>query len=1397
MLPNYRDPETGQCGPPKCTDECCAGCGNGTNPIHSASGNKHQVENDYVGDGPFPLRMLRTYDSKRILLNRALPLGVAWTHSYRTRLAVVPDADVNATTPAIAYAYRPDGRVLRFTRSGSAWTSDPDVSERLAVTLSGNDVLGATFTTNDDTIETYDAQGRPVSLASRDGFVQTLSYTTTSGSSTVGHNEVQTVTDPTGRTLTFSYNAAGALTGFTDPNAKTVSYGYTSGVLTSATYPHDTGTRTRTYAYNESGQTGGVSQPYALTGVTDENSQRYASWGYDATGRGILSVHGAFSGGTIDRTSLLFNASGTTTITDGLSQARTFGFGVQFAVARIASLDTPCDYCGGAAKSKAYDANGYPQSERDFRDTETLHTFNTRGLEGVRVEGSTIPDPGNPTVRITPPEKRTINTTWNVSFRVPNQRTVVNLGGTTESRTDWFYNTRGQATARCEYDLTVAGAGSYACVATGTPPNGVRRWVTTYCDAIDGTNCPLVGVVRTVDGPRTDVTDTTTYAYRMADDTGTPKKYRKGDLWKITNALGQVTEYQERDGNGRPTKIVDPNGVVTTMGYHPRGWLETRTVKGVPGINGGADATTTIAYDGVGNVVQVTQPDGAYLHYDYDLAHRLTKITDNTGDYVQFTLDALGNRTAEQTFANGGSTLTRLLTRTYDTLSRMAHQFDAQNRDTQFTYDGNGNRIDQTDPLLVKTHSVYDPLNRLKSLVQDYQGSAPATADTTTAYAYDARDNLRQVTDPDALATGYTYDGLSDLDTLASPDTQTTTYNQDAAGNRTSQTDARGVQNGYAYDALNRLTDIKFGSSMTTSHVYDEANATTGCAISYPKGRLTRMFDPSGSTTYCYDHRGNVIRKTQVTHGSTYVVGYEYTLADRLAAINYPDGARAEYTRDAVGRINAVKVRPTTGGTLTTVVSTITWLPFGPAQTFGFATGSQSLSLGYDQNYWLNDVGGSVLNLHFCRDALANITRLKTATPACTGTPTEQYGYDALYRLTAVQNGSGGTIEGYAYGKTGDRQSKTVGSTTTTYSYTLATSHRLLGVGSDSRGYDNAGNQTSGSSPSRTFTFDDRNRLSAFSQPGVPFGRSGSYDYNARGERVFKDGHGPLTLNSPAHFVYDEGGLLLTDNGNGNPNPTDYVYTDGRPIALVRSGAIYYVHSDQLGTPRAVTAAGSATPVWSWSFAGNPFGEQAPAGSFANQMRFPGQYFDPESGLDYNYRRDYSAAIGRYVESDPIGIAGDTATYAYAWSRVFTRIDSVGLRGQDTTTPEACCQTPEALAYLANSGGTVMCCAGKKIPCVAPDPQGPWPYVQILRSCALGHEKRHVRDVDCVCKDRPFPAPLHTPKGPAECSATRAEVSCLISSTGDCSSDSSCQQQIWHRVVQLFDYADSFGRCFN
>jgi RHS repeat-associated protein len=127
------------------------------------------------------------------------------------------------------------------------------------------------------------------------------------------------------------------------------------------------------------------------------------------------------------------------------------------------------------------------------------------------------------------------------------------------------------------------------------------------------------------------------------------------------------------------------------------------------------------------------------------------------------------------------------------------------------------------------------------------------------------------------------------------------------------------------------------------------------------------------------------------------------------------------------------------------------------------------------------------------------------------------------------------------------------------------------------------------------------------------------------------------------------------------------------PVASLRPNSpsgtiIYYVHTDQLNTPRKVTNNNSnLTLRWSWDPA--PFGEgtnepkESPTGlsSFKYNLRFPGQLFDAESNLYYNYFRDYDPAVGRYVESDPIGVSGGINTYAYVRGLPSSRIDPFGL----------------------------------------------------------------------------------------------------------------------------------------
>jgi RHS repeat-associated protein len=1254
-IAGYGDPDTGQCGSPKCTAgtaNCCDVCSNGSNPIHTASGNKYQRETDYVGTGLFPLHFERTYSSNRTGANQPVPMGTGWSHAYLGRLVAYPSSPGGAIDRVVAY--RADGRVLVFALSGSTWQATPDVRERLVAQTNGWQL-----TTPVDEVETYDAEGRLTSIASREGYVQALSYL---DSGNHPRDQVRRVTDPQGHSLTFTYDAAGRLSQLTDANGQVIGYGYdAANNLATVTYPTvGSGTVTRTYHYNETGQTSGASLPHALTGIVDENNARYASWGYTANGRANLSVHGAFSGGTVDRTALLFNSNGTTTVTDALGQARVFGFSVTYGVARQASLDKSCNYCGRPPQTETYDANGYPATATDFNGYATHYTFDARGLEDQRVEA------------VGQPEQRTLATTWNSTFHIPQTSTVADALGVLKTKTAWVYNTRGQPLARCEIDP--AQASGYTCAATGTPPAGVRRWTYSYCDAVDGTQCPLVGLLLSVDGPRTDVTDLTQYSYYLTADTsgcGTAGGacHQAGDLYQITDALGHTATVVAYDSNGRVVRQRDANGVLTDFTYHPRGWLLSRTARAnASGTPSAQDAMTQVTYDGVGDVTQIVDPDGVTMSYTYDAAHRLTDVTDALGNRIHYTLDAMGNKTKAETL-DAGSTVRRTVSLGYNALNELLTVTDALSQTVlsyNYTdgYDANGNPVHSVDGLGFQRLQSYDGLNRLVGITDNYNGTDTATQNALSVFARDALDRTTTIGDPDGLDTTYTFDGLSNRTAQQSPDTGPSSVTYDAAGNLLSRTDARSIASAYTYDALNRIASVSYpDSTQNVAYHYDDADSVTGCSGSYPVGRLTRVVENGGGTVFCYDLRGNVTRKQQTTSAGTDTTSYAYTLADRPSGLTYPSGGVVAYVRDVDGRIQGATLTPP-GGSTATAVSAVTYLPFGPIASYTLGNG-QAVTRSYDTNYRLTDLTSPALALHFARDAMGNIVALGNtpgASPA-----TETYAYDPLYRLTTVTEAGGAVLESYTYNKTGDRLSKAATGPVTgtgTYSYTSGT-HQLIGIGSASRTNDANGNTTGSVMGGETFGFgySDRNRMTLVQRNGSTVG---TYTYNAFGQRIGKSASFPLSVSQ--RYGYDEGSRLLDEYGTSN---RDYVWVNDLPVAVVdqtvsggvTTSTVSYVHADGLGTPRAV-ADSSGTVTWQWVYQGNPFGEQSPTSStgYVFNLRYPGQYHDAESKTNYNLFRAYESATGRYLQSDPIGLAGGISTYIYVGGNPLNNIDSLGLR---------------------------------------------------------------------------------------------------------------------------------------
>jgi RHS repeat-associated protein len=230
------------------------------------------------------------------------------------------------------------------------------------------------------------------------------------------------------------------------------------------------------------------------------------------------------------------------------------------------------------------------------------------------------------------------------------------------------------------------------------------------------------------------------------------------------------------------------------------------------------------------------------------------------------------------------------------------------------------------------------------------------------------------------------------------------------------------------------------------------------------------------------------------------------------------------------------------------------------------------------------------------------------------------------------------------------------------------TSNRLSPVSGAlvrSYSYDLAGNSLTTGATTHTYYNSGRMKTAKLGAASAT-----TYTYNALGQRVKKNGPG-----GGFYYVYDEAGHLQGEYTSGGGTQEETVWLGDIPIATLRpnvsGGAIvYYVQTDQLNTPRKVTNNDfNLTVRWTWD--PTPFGEGAPFetlgghSQFKYNLRFPGQMLDAESGLNYNYFRDYDPAIGRYLESDPLGLRMGNSLYPYARGNPPRFSDPLGLSSID------------------------------------------------------------------------------------------------------------------------------------
>jgi RHS repeat-associated protein len=156
-----------------------------------------------------------------------------------------------------------------------------------------------------------------------------------------------------------------------------------------------------------------------------------------------------------------------------------------------------------------------------------------------------------------------------------------------------------------------------------------------------------------------------------------------------------------------------------------------------------------------------------------------------------------------------------------------------------------------------------------------------------------------------------------------------------------------------------------------------------------------------------------------------------------------------------------------------------------------------------------------------------------------------------------------------------------------------------------------------------------------------------------------------------AYYVYDEAGRLLGEYDATGKAVYETVYLDEQPVAVLTQpelgkNSVYYAYADHLNSVRVIVRPSDQAFVWLWG-SGEPFGQVPPGtnpsnlGVFTYNPRMPGQVADVESGWFYNWHRDYNPGLGRYVQSDPIGLLGGTNNYSYVGSHPTRGVDPTGL----------------------------------------------------------------------------------------------------------------------------------------
>lgn len=806
------------------------------------------------------------------------------------------------------------------------------------------------------------------------------------------------------------------------------------------------------------------------------------------------------------------------------------------------------------------------------------------------------------------------------------------------------------------------------------------------------------------------------FVQKITDPEGGVRQYivdRGGNTVSYTDPRGNTTRF-DVDTAGNLVKITDPFGKVVSLVYDKVGNQLTYTdargkaaqmaydaMNRMTKYTNAVGGSYKVQYNGQGLPIQETDEDGRVSTLEFDNFLRLTKE-----------VDAVGNKTEHSYQIPDGSQAGQLGTLLYPTEVKyptftQQTRYDERERPTSETllnpnalgteglvsatgYDKRGLVKSETDANGKTSFYVYNAFGQ--------RTEATDSLGAKTYAQYDARGNLLQVTDAKGNATRFEYDRNSRLTKEILPLGQAKTYQYDATGNLQRHVDPVGNKSLFEYDALNRVTKAQRYDTVgtlrrTTTYTWDaEGNLTAWSDTDHVRAETT-------SAALTYDDANRKTGET-VTYpgGNTLGYGYTYSSAGLKTKLTWADGTNIDYGYSGHGELETV----TLPGEGTISVNQFKWtaptkvtLPGGTVQerSYDGLLNLESLKVKNAAQQTTLDLQ----NTYGKVQELKQSSRTDTVGGSST-TKNSSFTFDGETRLTQAQTDAGafGTAtENFTLDAVGNRIAHSQVSGAWTYDSNSRLIQRGTGVNATTYAYDDAGNLTQKTEPGNKVTryaYDTRNRLVEVKDgSGNLIAR---YGYDPLNRRIWKEQYrdaqgNALATGKRTHYLYADEGLIaeatqditlnpdLSVTANGSPHiDTQYGPTPdadfGTDVLFVKTkdsngqDMVAYYHNDQLGAPvQATNKAGDV--VWAASY--NVFGQAqitTPAPTIdkptiGSNLRLPGQYYDDETGLHYNYFRYYDPSTGRYTQEDPIGLEGGINRYVYASGNPLTGLDPYGL----------------------------------------------------------------------------------------------------------------------------------------